>query len=324
MSLCPVTGARDAEPSDGGRRSARVIVNPNATTTSPRLRDLVLRALDHRYDVDCVGTEAPGHAIELAARAARDGVDAVVSLGGDGTVNEIANGIANTDVVLLALPGGATNVYHRLIGMPSDVIDATEHVLALADTWSPRRVDLGRLGHRWFTFAGGVGLDAAVVRHVDSHPSLKRRLGPWFFAAAAVGTFSRRYVASPPKLALALEDGRELTGATLILQNAEAYTYFSKVPIDMLEGSGLTTGDVRGGMLRRTTPTVMPGVTVRALSPRLGIDGMRAVDATGPIHAATLRTTDGRPVPIQVDGDHVGDVTEAEIAVGAGALRILA
>ena len=94
----------------------------------------------------------------------------VVAFGGDGTINEAANGLAGSDTPLTCLPGGATNVYPRMLGLPNDVVDATEHLLRVADDWHPRWVDLGEVNGRLFTFAAGAGLDASVVRRVDAHP----------------------------------------------------------------------------------------------------------------------------------------------------------
>jgi diacylglycerol kinase family enzyme len=305
------------------RRRLTVVVNPNATTTSPRLRSLVVHALSHRYDVEPVDTEGPRHATELARRAVEEGADAVVTLGGDGTVNEAANGMVGSGVPLVPLPGGATNVFHRLIGMPGDIVDATEHVLSLADRWAPRAVDVGRIGERWFTFSAGVGLDASVVDRVDRKPALKARYGPWFYAASAVGTFNREYVRHPPQLAIELPDGRELRGVTAIFQNATEFTYFASRPVRLLHGEGLETGHLSGAVLRHSRPTVMPGVTVRALIPSLDLGRHRAVDAIPDLTAAVVRSTDGRALPFQVDGDFVGGTERAEIGVRAGGLLVL-
>ena len=122
----------------------RVIVNPYATTTTARLKQLVVYALQGRFDVDVGETERRDHATELARDAAEQGYDVVCAFGGDGTVNEVANGLAGTATVLTCLPGGATNVYHRMIGIPTDVVDATEHLLRLADDWHPRAIDIAR------------------------------------------------------------------------------------------------------------------------------------------------------------------------------------
>src|SRR5881398_474949 len=185
---------------DTERKRMLVIVNPYATTVSDRLKNLVVYALQGRYDVEAIDTQAQGHATELCHEAAEAGYDVVVAFGGDGTVNEAANGLAGSKTPLTCLPGGATNVYCRMLGIPTDVVDATEHLLGLADDWRETRVDLGRLGDRRFTFAAGMGLDASVVERVDRNPRLKARFGPWFFAQSAVKTFLSRYLVRPPRL----------------------------------------------------------------------------------------------------------------------------
>src|SRR5437588_10329822 len=119
-----------------------VIVNPYATTVSNRLKNLVVYALRGRYQVDAIDTTARDHATELSLEAAREGYDVVVAFGGDGTVNEAANGLAGSETPLCCLPGGRANVYCRMLGIPTDVVDATEHLHRMADDWDPRRVDL--------------------------------------------------------------------------------------------------------------------------------------------------------------------------------------
>ena len=118
-----------------------------------------------------VETEAKGHAIELCREAAAKHYDVVVAFGGDGTVNEAANGLAGSRTALTCLPGGSNNVVAKLLGIPTDVVDATEHLLHVADRWEPRTVDLGIVNGRYFTFAAGMGLDASVVKRVDAQPA---------------------------------------------------------------------------------------------------------------------------------------------------------
>src|SRR5215211_6295994 len=119
-----------------GKRSAKkrmlIIVNPYATTVSDRLKNLVVYALQGRYEVEAVMTEAQNHATEIGIEARNGDYDIVVAFGGDGTLNEIANGLAGTDVPVTILPGGSTNVVARTLGIPNDVVDATEHLLGLA------------------------------------------------------------------------------------------------------------------------------------------------------------------------------------------------
>ena len=164
-----------------------MIINPYATTVSDRLRNLVVSALASRYDVEAVETRARGHATELVAPAADGDYDVVVAFGGDGTVNEIANGLAGSPTPLTPLPGGSANVFCKLLGIPSDIVDATAHLLALADHWQPREVDLGFVAGRHYAFSAGVGIDASVVRQVDAHPALKRRYGPFYHGPCNAG-----------------------------------------------------------------------------------------------------------------------------------------
>src|SRR4029077_151117 len=135
-----------------------IIVNPYATTVSDRLKNLVVYALQGRYEVEAVSTEAQNHATEIGREAVDGGYDLVVAFGGDGTLNEIANGLAGTDVPVTILPGGSTNVVARTLGIPNDVVDATEHLLGLADRFEPRRIDLGIANGRHFVFSCGCGL----------------------------------------------------------------------------------------------------------------------------------------------------------------------
>src|SRR6201991_4780557 len=195
-----------------------VIVNPYATTVSDRLRNLVVYALQARYDVEAVDTERRDHATQITREAAREGYDLVVAFGGDGTVNESANGLIGSDTPLSCLPGGRANVWCRLLGIPADVVDATEHLLAMAHDWRPRRVDLGRVNARHFLFSSGVGLDASVVERVDANPRPKSRLGEYYYAWAAVNTLHRRYLVHPPKLE-ASAAGAAAVGVSAVVQN---------------------------------------------------------------------------------------------------------
>jgi diacylglycerol kinase family enzyme len=299
-----------------------VIVNPYATTVSDRLKNLVVYALRGRYEVEAVDTQQAGHAIAICREAAHEGYDVVVAFGGDGTVNEAANGLAGSDTPLTCLPGGATNVYCRVLGIPPEIVDATEHILSLADDWRPRRVDLGRVNGRYFAFSAGLGLDASVVERVDRHPRLKARLGEWYFTYAAVTIFSRRYLLRPPRLELETE-GQTLHGVTAVFQNTTPYTYFSRRPIELSEGTDLNTGRLSGVVLRRASPVDMPTVLWRAFSRRARILDHRQIDGFSGSAAVEVRSTDGRPVPLQVDGDHIGEVTGARVDVVPGALAVV-
>ena len=166
------------EPVRPRKKRMLIIVNPYATTVSDRLKNLVVYALQGRYEVEAVSTEAQNHATEIGREAIDGGYDLVVAFGGDGTLNEIANGLAGTDVPVSILPGGSTNVVARTLGIPNDVVDATEHLLGLADAFEPRPIDLGIANGRRFVFSCGSGLDATAAMRVDRNPKLKARDGP--------------------------------------------------------------------------------------------------------------------------------------------------
>src|SRR6195256_2097668 len=162
-------GPTDFEPSATAlKRRMLIVVNPHASTVSDRMRKLVVAALKGRFEVDAVDTEARGHATELCREAAHEGYDVVVAFGGDGTVNEAANGLLGSPPPLSCLPGGSANGVVKMLGIPGELIDATEHLLAMADDWRVRKVDIGVVNGRCFAFNSGIGLDASVVEQVDA------------------------------------------------------------------------------------------------------------------------------------------------------------
>jgi diacylglycerol kinase family enzyme len=308
----------------GRAKRMLVIVNPIATAMKERLRHLVVYALQGRYDVDVVETQRRGHATELCLQAAAAQYDIVVAFGGDGTVNEAANGLAGTQTALTALPGGSNNVFAKELGIPTDVVDATEHLLRLADRWEPRPVDLGMLNGRYFTFAAGMGLDASVVERVDSHPALKARFGPFYFVESAVATFLSRYVVNPPKLTIEVDGAPPVSGVSAFVQNSANYTYFKSRAVPLVEGGGFESGALAGVVLTRARPYDVPTVTFRALSGAARIAKHRGIAAFGGFAEAVVKSADARPLPIQVDGDYIGEELQARFAVAPGVLRVVA
>jgi diacylglycerol kinase family enzyme len=304
------------------RKRMLVIANPHATTVSARLKSLVVYALQGRYEVDAVDTQGRDHATELCREAAADGYDVVVVFGGDGTVNEAANGLAGTATALTALPGGATNVYCRMLGIPADTVDATEHLLRLADDWRPRRLDLGTVNGRHFLFSSGYGLDAAVVRRVDAHPKAKARLRHWYFAYAGIATFTRDYLVHPPRIDVAV-DGETVRGVTALVQTGDPYTYWARRPLHVAEGIALDDGTIAGAVLTRAAPPDVPTIMARLFSRRLRIARHRRVFAWRDQVTATCVSADGRAIPLQVDGDYIGDTVEARYEVLAGGLTVV-
>ena len=313
---------------DAAKKRMLIIVNPYATTVSDRLKNLVVYALQARYEVEAVDTEAAEHAIEIGREARNGGYDVVVAFGGDGTLNEVANGLAGTDVPVSVLPGGSTNVVCRTLGIPNDVVDATEHLIGIADDFRPRKIDLGRCNGRHFVFACGVGLDATVVKRVDAHPVLKARARQWYYTWAAISGFYRQYLRDPVRLELEI-DGETHEGVTAIAQNSDPFTYFANVPIRICEDIALDDGTISMALLARAKQRDMIPIAARVLSRRLHASRHRQIQEFDDVPAATVRSIspdeDGqpRPFPVQVDGDYIGEHTELSFSVEAGALTVV-
>jgi len=336
------TGTRSAEPAarantNGGTKRAQkkrmlVIVNPYATTVSDRLKNLVVYALQGRYQVEAVSTQAQNHATEIGREAVDGGYDVVVAFGGDGTLNEIAHGLAGTDIPVTMLPGGRTNVVCRSLGVPGDVVDATEHLLGLADNFHPRKIDLGLASGRHFVFACGSGVDAMVVKRVDAHPKLKTRFGEWYYTYAAITGFNRHYLlGTPARLRLRSEQG-EVEGITAVAQNSQPFTYFGDREVRMCEDAAFDNGTLSLAMLKRAALRDIPTLMARCLATS---DRYRPVNHRQIDHFAGLRearvdslSTDAAgetiPFPVEVDGDYIGDHTSLELGIDPGALTIIA
>ena len=305
-----------------------IIVNPYATTVSDRLKNLVVYALQGRYEVEAVTTRAQNHATEIGREIRDGGYDIVVAFGGDGTLNEVANGLAGTDVPVSVLPGGSTNVVCRTLGIPHDVVDATEHLLRLADRFDPRRIDLGIANGRRFCFGCGAGLDATTAQRVDSRPKLKARGGRWFYTATAVSSFYTRYLRDPVRIRLESEQGSS-EGITAIAQNSDPFTYFGRTPVRMCEGAALDNGTLSLAILRRAAQRDVPTVMARALSPRLRLAEHRQVDHfTGVLEARLASVSHdaggARPFPVEVDGDYIGEHADLELGIEPAALTVVA
>jgi diacylglycerol kinase family enzyme len=337
MSAATITSPLPSAPAfEGATRLARpgkkrmlIIVNPYATTVSDRLKNLVIYALQGRYEVEAVLTEARSHATEIGREACAGGYEVVVAFGGDGTLNEVANGVAGTDIPVTVLPGGSTNVICRTLGIPNDVIDATEHLLALADDFRPRKVDLGVADGRRFVFACGAGLDATAAQRVDAHPRLKARAGRWFYTAAAVSGFYGRYLRDAVRMRLEADDGA-VEGITAIAQNSDPYTYFGRQAVRVCAAVTLETGTLSLAMLRRAAQRDVPTIMARALTDRLPMTAHRQIDHFEAITEARIESistgTDGarRRFPVELDGDYVGDQTELALGIEPRALTVVA
>ena len=301
-----------------------LIVNPFATTVSGRLKNLVVYALRGRYDIEAVETQRPNHATDLTREAVGEGFDLVVSFGGDGTLNEAANGLAGSDLPLSVLPGGSTNVVCRMVGIPTDVVDATEHLLQLADDLAPRRIDMGRVNGRYFLFSSGAGIDAEVTRWVDDHPRLKARGGDATFTYAALRSYFRGYRGRPPILEVEV-GGERVPGLSAIIQNSDPYTYFRSTPLRVCEDIAMDDGTISLTTMRRASLVLdAPGILYRLFSRTGRLAQHRQATSFPRIQSAVVRSLDGRGLPLEVDGDYIGDSHEAVYEAAPGSLLLVA
>ena len=306
-----------------------IIVNPYATTVSDRLKNLVVYALQGRYEVEAVATEAQNHATEIGREAIDGGYDIVVAFGGDGTLNEVVNGLAGTDIPVSVLPGGSTNVVARSLGIPNDVVDATEHLLNCADDFSPKPIDLGIANGRRFVFACGAGLDAAAAHRVDSHPKMKHRLGPYYYTWAAVKSFYGDYLRNPVQMKVSCPQGIS-EGVTAICQNTDPFTYFRGREIRISKKVRIDDGKLSLAVLHRATQRDVPFIARRVLGKHSSAGDHRRIDVFDGITEARIESGSKddngawRKFPVQLDGDPFGMHGELDLRVDPGALRIVA
>jgi diacylglycerol kinase family enzyme len=312
---------------------ALLVVNPKATTFSARVRDVLARALASETRLELVETKARGHAVELATAACADAVDLVVALGGDGTVNEVVQGLMTTpDAVrpaLAVVPGGSANVFARALGYTDDPVEATGQLLAALQDDRRRTISLGHAtfsagagapAERWFTFCAGLGLDADVVRAVEAKRARGRRATPTMYARTGVERFfadrSRRDV--PVRLHRGGAPPQPL-GVALVC-NTDPWTYLGTRPVRPCPEASFELGlDLFGLSSLPLLPTLhhLRQVLVDPPRPR----GRRVVR----VHdAQELQLTAVRPVALQVDGDDLGDADDVRFTAVPAALDVVA
>jgi diacylglycerol kinase family enzyme len=290
-----------------GERAVKLLllVNASASSVTARTRVVIRKALSADHDVTLAETSRRGHAARLAQGAAAAGTEVVVVLGGDGTLNEAANGLARSGTALAPLPGGSTNVFARTVGLPNDPIEATGVLLDALANDSIRRVGLGSVNGRYFLFHTGMGFDAAVVSQVERRAALKRYAGHPLFVYAACATWMRHYDRSRPRFAVHHADGSVVDdGYLTIVLNTNPYTYLGNRPLNVAPEATLDRG-LASMTLRTLDLTTLLPVVGSALSTGRHLRSSRHVD-----HRVDLPGLEVRgfgPFPYQVDGDHLGD-----------------
>jgi diacylglycerol kinase family enzyme len=304
---------------------ALLLYNPNATTTTSRVTDAIAAALSSELKLDVEATKRRDHASFLAAGAVHEGYEVVFALGGDGTANEVMQGIARTDVRLGIIPGGSTNVWARLLGLPNDALGATAVILEKLRKREERRVNLGTANGRYFGVNAGFGYDAEVVRYVERRYRLKRAVRQASFVYSGLlayhGGAAGQHRWPRTEITLAVEGTQVVDRVrSVVCCNANPYTYLRHWPAQMCPRADLDKGLDVTALMRLSVPTLL-----RLARTALRTDAVGSLGSTRVWHDRDeyVMTSD-TPLALQVDGDFVGETTRVELRSVPRALTLVA
>ena len=300
---------------------ALLLHNPNATTTTPAVVDRIARMVSVDLKLDVEATKRRDHAGFLAAGAAHEGYEVVFALGGDGTVNEVVQGVANTGVKLAVIPGGSTNVWARSLGFPNDAVETVGLILDKLARREDRVVNLGAANDRYFAFTAGFGFDAEVVRQVERRLRLKRTVRQASFLWCGLVAFLTTYDRRRTMITVTAGDAEPATAfRSVVCCNSNPFTYLGPWPAQVCPQARLDAGLSLTGLqslgpraLVRLTRTALTSTAVGDLPfTRLWND------------ETSVRLTANTALPLQVDGDYVGDVETVNLRSVRRALRVVA
>jgi diacylglycerol kinase family enzyme len=291
-----------------------LIVNPYSSGVTRQRVAEVAAALARRAEVVVRQTEGKGHAVGLAAEAAED-ADAIVVFSGDGTYNEAINGAAGR-LPFGFVPGGGASVFPRALGLPRDPIEAAVRAGEALDAGRSLAIGLGRVNGRLFCFSAGIGFDAEAVRRIDRRGRDRdgRRASNAIFAVTVVGILVEQRLSMPAQLTVE-GYGR---AACLCVANGRPYTYAGPVAITISDNA-----DFAGGLDFAAPREISP-----LSAPALAYRGIRGT-LVGDSRVITGHDVDGFevrcdvPLPLQADGEDLGDVTEAGFVAERNALQVL-
>ena len=317
---------------------ALLIVNPHATSTTQVRREVIAHALASELDLEVVQTRYRGHACRVAEAAGRAGYGAVLTLGGDGTVNEAVNGLlrahppapANAPAatapvppgpVLAALPGGNANVFTRALGLPDDPVDATGRILGALSNGACRAIGVGRAGDRYFCINAGLGIDAEVVRAVEGLRARGQTASTTLYLRATARHFFS--VTDRHEPALTLRRG-ELPGADglffTIVSNTSPWTYLGRRPVKASPLASFDTGLDLFALRSLSTARTL-GALRQML--RRGDRQLRGNHIVSLHDEAEFAVQASRPVAFQVDGEYVGERECVSFFSIPNALRVI-
>ena len=300
-------------------KTVLLISNARAGSVSQRTKEVIVKALQADFKLEVADTLHRSHATELALDAVDRDFDAVVAFGGDGTINEAAQSLAHTDVSFGFIPGGSTNVVARSLGVPRDPVEATAFVASHIRSGTTRVVNVGRLNERHFLFCAGLGLDAEVVRRVEADPEAKRRRGEWFFLSNALKVAVTQYRGADAGITLEVPGAEPQRVVLAVFANGRPFTYFKRSPVDACPEATLDGGiDIFG--VRKVRTGTIARIAWAVLVSRSHVGWSNAVYMHD-LSEATLRCD--TPLPIQVDGDYLGDFERVDLRLERDALRLL-
>lgn len=287
-----------------------LIVNSAASSVTARTRVVIQRALSREHDLNVVETSRRGHATQLAQGAVADGADVVAVLGGDGTLNEAANGLAGSNTALGVIPGGSTNVFARTLGFTNDSIDATAELLQSMKSNNRKRIGLGKANGRYFLFHVGIGFDAAVVSHVERRAKFKRYAGHPLFVWTTFVTWGRYNSKNAPVFSVKFPDdspnGKDkVDGYLTICLNSNPYTYLGNRPFTVDPRLNFDNGLAVMTLQSLSLPTLM-GIVASAMMSGRYLRHHPRTDLRSDVKHCEI--TGYEKFPYQLDGDYLGDI----------------
>ncbi len=304
-----------------------LLINPSASSVDWKGRMAANSALVGDHDLTTVETTKRDDATELARQAAEDGFEAVVVFGGDGTLNEAANGLAGTSTALAALPGGSTNVFARTIGMAPKITRAAAQLqAALGRTDTMRTFGLGTVkapdtNGRHFLFHLGIGYDAEVVAQVERRSGLKRKIGQAIFVYSSFSTYFKHYDHRKPSFALDFPDGTSVeNGFFTICLNTNPYTYLGRRPLSVTPDTG-----PERGLVTVTTKKLKVRTLLMLFGSAMGSGNRLRRSPNVDYHTdlTSLTVRGHKPFPHQVDGDYLGKAMELTVTHGEASIRLI-
>jgi len=297
-----------------------LIVNPVARTFSKPVLAVIEKALSADFLLEVIETKQRGHASEIAEQAVHEGIDLVVAFSGDGTINEVVNALAGTETALGVLPGGATNILARALGLPLDPVEAAGILMASALDDEAFKLNLGRADGRYFAVNCGAGVDAAAMERLDrKFPRKKSTFDRAAFRAVAwellVGYAGRR-----ADLTVAIDDADPISALSVMMGRTDPYTFYRGRGLRLTPDASLDTGlDVLA--MRKLHRRSVPRIGWQVFGSARHVHGR---DIAYVHDASRVLVTSERAFPVQVDGDSLGDHRRLEVDLAREALWVVA